>query len=40
MTALVWGVINSAKDGWSSAQTIGGFVVACSWPSASACSRS
>src|SRR4051794_12654960 len=28
MTALVWGVINSAKDGWSSAQTIGGFVVA------------
>lgn len=28
MTALVWGVIGSAKDGWSSAQTIGGFVVA------------
>ena len=28
MTALVWGVINSAKDGWSSGQTIGGFVVA------------
>jgi EmrB/QacA subfamily drug resistance transporter len=28
MTALVWGVISSAKDGWSSAQTVGGFVVA------------
>ncbi|GIF24544.1 EmrB/QacA subfamily drug resistance transporter [Actinoplanes tereljensis] len=27
-TALVWGVINSAKEGWSSAQTVGGFVVA------------
>jgi len=28
MTALVWGVISTAKDGWSSGQTIGGFVVA------------
>lgn len=28
MTALVWGVINTAKDGWGSGQTIGGFVVA------------
>ena len=27
MTGLVWGVINSAKDGWS-APTVGGFVVA------------
>jgi EmrB/QacA subfamily drug resistance transporter len=25
MTALVWGVISSAKDGWSSPQTVGGF---------------
>jgi MFS transporter len=31
MTALVWGVISSAKDGWSSAQTVGGFVVGW-WP--------
>ncbi len=28
MTALVWGVIASAKDGWSSVDTIGGFVLA------------
>ena len=28
MTALVWGVISSAKDGWGSVQTLGGFVVA------------
>jgi EmrB/QacA subfamily drug resistance transporter len=28
MTALVWGVISVAKDGWSSPQTIGGFAVA------------
>ncbi|GAA4631444.1 MFS transporter [Actinoallomurus vinaceus] len=28
ITALVWGVINSAKDGSSSAQTLGGFAVA------------
>jgi EmrB/QacA subfamily drug resistance transporter len=28
MTALVWGVISSAKDGWGSANTAGGFVVA------------
>jgi EmrB/QacA subfamily drug resistance transporter len=28
MTALVWGVISSAKDGWSDPQTILGFVVA------------
>jgi EmrB/QacA subfamily drug resistance transporter len=28
MTALVWGVISTAKDGWSSPATIGGFVVA------------
>jgi EmrB/QacA subfamily drug resistance transporter len=28
MTALVWGVISSAKDGWSSGQTTGGFAVA------------
>jgi EmrB/QacA subfamily drug resistance transporter len=28
MTALVWGVIPVAKDGWSSANTVGGFVVA------------
>nr|WP_296069660.1 MFS transporter [uncultured Actinoplanes sp.] len=28
MAALVWGVISSAKDGWSSASTIGGFVIA------------
>ncbi len=28
MTALVWGVIASAKDGWSSPDTVGGFVVA------------
>ncbi|GAA2148112.1 MFS transporter [Actinomadura napierensis] len=28
MTALVWGVIETARDGWSSARTIGGFVVA------------
>ena len=28
MTALVWGIIGSAKDGWSSGQTVGGFVVA------------
>jgi EmrB/QacA subfamily drug resistance transporter len=28
MTALVWGVISSSKDGWSSSQTLGGFVVA------------
>jgi len=27
-TALVWGVINSAEEGWASAQTIGGFVAA------------
>ncbi|MEU4237970.1 MFS transporter [Actinoplanes sp. NPDC026619] len=27
-TALVWGVINSAQEGWSSAQTVGGFVIA------------
>jgi EmrB/QacA subfamily drug resistance transporter len=28
MTALVWGVIASAKDGWSSVDTVGGFVIA------------
>ena len=28
MTALVWGVIASAKDGWSSPSTLGGFAVA------------
>jgi EmrB/QacA subfamily drug resistance transporter len=28
MTALVWGVINSSRLGWGSAQTLGGFVVA------------
>jgi EmrB/QacA subfamily drug resistance transporter len=28
MTALVWGIIASVKDGWSSGQTVGGFVVA------------
>jgi MFS family permease len=28
MTALVWGVIETARDGWSSGRTIGGFVVA------------
>jgi EmrB/QacA subfamily drug resistance transporter len=28
MTALVWGVISSAKDGWSSPETVGGFAVA------------
>ncbi|MCY1140720.1 MFS transporter [Actinoplanes sp. Pm04-4] len=28
MTALVWGVINSAQGGWGSGSTIGGFVVA------------
>jgi EmrB/QacA subfamily drug resistance transporter len=28
MTALVWGVISSAKDGWSAPETVGGFVVA------------
>ena len=28
MTALVWGVISTAKDGWSSVQTLGGFAVA------------
>src|SRR4051794_13020945 len=28
MTALVWGVIETARDGWSSGRTIGGFAVA------------
>ena len=28
MASLVWGVISSAKDGWFTPQTIGGFVVA------------
>ncbi|MEV8516332.1 MFS transporter [Dactylosporangium sp. NPDC051484] len=28
MTALVWGVISSAKDGWSSPRTVTGFVAA------------
>jgi EmrB/QacA subfamily drug resistance transporter len=28
MGALVWGVINSSRVGWGSAQTVGGFVVA------------
>ncbi|WP_250027651.1 MFS transporter [Paractinoplanes maris] len=28
MTALVWGVINSAQHGWDSASTLGGFIVA------------
>ncbi|WP_250003064.1 MFS transporter [Actinoplanes sp. M2I2] len=28
MTALVWAVISSAQDGWSSISTLGGFVVA------------
>ncbi|GIJ68114.1 MFS transporter [Virgisporangium ochraceum] len=28
MAALVWGVISSAKDGWSSPETVGGFAVA------------
>jgi EmrB/QacA subfamily drug resistance transporter len=28
MTALVWAVISTARDGWGSPQTIGGFVVA------------
>ncbi|GAA0932850.1 MFS transporter [Virgisporangium aurantiacum] len=28
MAALVWGVISVAKDGWSSTNTVGGFVVA------------
>jgi MFS family permease len=28
MAALVWGVISVAKDGWSSVNTVGGFVVA------------
>lgn len=27
MAALVWGVISTAKDGWSSVQTVGGFGV-------------
>ncbi|WP_245922760.1 MFS transporter [Paractinoplanes atraurantiacus] len=28
MTALVWGIIRAAQDGWSAATTIGGFAVA------------
>ncbi|WP_436526487.1 MFS transporter [Actinoplanes sp. HUAS TT8] len=28
MTALVWGVISAPKEGWGSARTLGGFVVA------------
>ncbi|MFC3741004.1 MFS transporter [Paractinoplanes deccanensis] len=28
MTALVWGIIRAAQDGWSATTTIGGFVVA------------
>ena len=28
MTALVWGVISTAQHGWTSARTLGGFVVA------------
>ncbi|MDL4814833.1 MFS transporter [Actinomadura opuntiae] len=28
MTALVWGVIETARDGWSSGRTIGGFAIA------------
>jgi EmrB/QacA subfamily drug resistance transporter len=28
LTSLVWAVISTAKDGWASSQTVGGFVVA------------
>jgi hypothetical protein len=39
MTALVWGVISSAKDGWSSANTVGGLVVAVVFLTAFAATR-